>query len=80
MRTPREAQADPQARINGFVQDLQLDAGVTLPVTVAPAQFDGEAPVPTPAPSHAAHTDEVLQALGYSWDEIVDLKVDGAIA
>jgi crotonobetainyl-CoA:carnitine CoA-transferase CaiB-like acyl-CoA transferase len=79
VRTPREAQADPQARINGFVRDLPLDAGVILPVTVAPALFDGEAPVPTPAPAHAAHTDEVLEEHGYSWDEIVDLKVDGAI-
>ncbi len=79
VRTPREAQNDPQAKINGFVQSLQLDAGVTLPVTVAPALFDGEAPVPTPAPAHAAHTDEVLQALGYSWDEIVELKVNGAV-
>jgi crotonobetainyl-CoA:carnitine CoA-transferase CaiB-like acyl-CoA transferase len=79
VRTPREAQADPQARVNGFVQDLALDAGVTLPVTVAPALFDGEAPVPTRAPAHAAHTDEVLEHLGYSWDEIVELKVSGAI-
>jgi crotonobetainyl-CoA:carnitine CoA-transferase CaiB-like acyl-CoA transferase len=80
VRTPREAQADPQARINGFVQDLQLDAGMTLPVTLVPALLDGEAPAPTPAPNHCMHTDEVLQELGYSWDEIVDLKVDGAIA
>jgi crotonobetainyl-CoA:carnitine CoA-transferase CaiB-like acyl-CoA transferase len=79
VRTPKEAQFDPQARINGFVQEIQLDAGVTLPVTVAPALFDEEAPVPTPAPAHAVHTDEVLQELGYSSDEIVALKVDGAI-
>ena len=80
VRTPKEAQQDPQARLHGFVQDLQLDGGVSLPVTVAPALFDEEAPVPTPAPSHAAHTDEVLREVGYSQDEVMELKVSGAIA
>ena len=80
VRTPKEAQHDPQARINGFIQDLPLDAGLTLPVTIAPTQFDCEAPQPKRAPSHAAHTDELLQSLGYSWDDIVGLKVSGAIA
>ncbi|MEX2293551.1 MAG: CoA transferase [Acidimicrobiales bacterium] len=79
VKTPREAQDDPQARINGFVQDLTLDSGVTLPVTVAPAIFDEEPPVAVPAPEHAADTDDVLVALGYSPNQIMELKIAGAI-
>ncbi len=79
IRTPREAQGDPQARVNGFIQDLALDSGVTLPVTVAPAIFDEEPPLPAPAPGHAAHTDEVLMEVGYSEDQILGLRIGGAI-
>jgi len=79
IRTPREAQSDPQARLNGFVQDLALDTGVTLPVTVAPAIFDEEPPLPSPAPGHASNTDEVLAELGYSEEQIMELRISGAI-
>jgi crotonobetainyl-CoA:carnitine CoA-transferase CaiB-like acyl-CoA transferase len=52
---------------------------VTLPITVAPAIFDEEPPVPAPAPGHATHTDEVLLEAGYSADQIMELRIDGAI-
>lgn len=80
IRTPREAQDDAQARLNGFVQDLTLDTGLTLPVAMAPAIFDEERPAPRPAPHHAADTDEILAAAGYSDDEIMNLKINGAIS
>ncbi len=79
IRTPREAQADPQARLNGFVQDLALDSGVTLPVAIAPAIFDEAPPVPRAAPLHAADTDDVLSEIGYSADQIMELRINGAI-
>ena len=79
IRTPREAQADPQARLNGFIQDLTLDTGLTLPITVAPAIFDEEPPLPSPAPGHASDTDEVLAELGYSDEQIMELRISGAI-
>jgi crotonobetainyl-CoA:carnitine CoA-transferase CaiB-like acyl-CoA transferase len=79
IQTPREAQHDVQARLNGFIQDLTLDTGLTLPVTIAPAVFDEEPPVPTPAPHHATNTDEVLAEVGYSADQIMALRIDGAI-
>jgi crotonobetainyl-CoA:carnitine CoA-transferase CaiB-like acyl-CoA transferase len=80
VQTPKEAQHDVQARINGFVQEMSVDCGVTLPVTVAPAQFDEEAPIPSPAPGHARDTDQVLLESGFDWEEIMDLKLAGAIA
>jgi crotonobetainyl-CoA:carnitine CoA-transferase CaiB-like acyl-CoA transferase len=79
IRTPREAQDDPQARLNGFIQDLTLDSGLTMPITVAPAIFDEEPPLPSPAPGHASDTDEVLAELGYSDEEIMELRIGGAI-
>lgn len=79
INTPREAQSDPQARLNGFIQDLTLDSGVTLPITVAPAIFDEEAPLPSSAPGHASDTDEVLAELGYSDEQIMELRIGGAI-
>ena len=79
IRTPSEAQDDPQARLNGFVQDLTLDTGLTLPVTIAPAIFDEEPPVPAPAPGHATNTDDVLSEIGYSADQIMELRIAGAI-
>jgi crotonobetainyl-CoA:carnitine CoA-transferase CaiB-like acyl-CoA transferase len=79
IRTPREAQDDTQARLNGFVQDLTLDTGLTLPVAIAPAIFDEVPAVPRPAPSHAADTDQILAEIGYSDDQILDLKVSGAV-
>lgn len=79
VQTPKESQHDPQARINGFIQDVKTDSGVTLPITIAPAQFDKEAPVPSPAPGHAVDTDEVLVESGFDREEIMNLKIAGAI-
>jgi crotonobetainyl-CoA:carnitine CoA-transferase CaiB-like acyl-CoA transferase len=79
IQTPREAQHDVQAKLNGFIQDLTLDTGLTLPVTIAPAVFDEQPPVPTPAPHYATNTDEVLAEVGYSVDQIMALRIDGAI-
>jgi crotonobetainyl-CoA:carnitine CoA-transferase CaiB-like acyl-CoA transferase len=79
IRTPREAQQDPQARLNGFIQDLTLDTGLTLPITVAPAIFDEEPPVPSPAPRHASSTAEVLAEVGYSEEQIMELRIGGAV-
>jgi crotonobetainyl-CoA:carnitine CoA-transferase CaiB-like acyl-CoA transferase len=45
----------------------------------SPVQFDEEPLGPVPrAPAHGAHTDEALLALGYSWDEIIEMKAAGA--
>ena len=40
-----------------------------------PVQFDGRAPVPSPAPAHGADTDEVLGELGLTLDELLALKL-----
>jgi crotonobetainyl-CoA:carnitine CoA-transferase CaiB-like acyl-CoA transferase len=78
--SPREALDDQQAAANGYVQTLHYPNGATLPLVVSPVQF-GEQPAELrSAPDHAAHTDEVGQELGLSWDELIELKTKGAIS
>ena len=74
-----EAVDDGQARVNGYVQDVDYGDGRSLPMVAAPVQFDEAAPALRPAPEHGAHTEEVLLELGLDWDEIVRLKTSGAV-
>lgn len=70
-----EVAADSQARANEYtvqVGELEL---VTNPV-----QFDVSSPHPDPAPRFAEHTEAILEELGLDWDEIIALKVAGAVA
>jgi crotonobetainyl-CoA:carnitine CoA-transferase CaiB-like acyl-CoA transferase len=45
----------------------------------SPLQFDETAPDLTRAPDHGEHTDEVLGQLGLSMEELMELKIKGAI-
>ncbi|HEY2428659.1 MAG TPA: hypothetical protein VGI06_07005 [Acidimicrobiales bacterium] len=45
----------------------------------SPLQFDEKAPDLTRAPDHGEHTDEVLLELGYDMDQLLELKLKGAI-
>ncbi|HUP75767.1 MAG TPA: hypothetical protein VM282_22215 [Acidimicrobiales bacterium] len=42
-------------------------------------QFDEQVAALQSCPDLGQHTDEVLGSLGYSWDDIVALKLSGAI-
>lgn len=79
-QTPRTVLDDAQASENGFLQWVKYDNGATLPLVAAPAQIDGRAPTLGPAPGHGTDTDDVLAEAGLSWDDIVALKVQGAIS
>ena len=62
------------------VQDgMVVENTPSYALAASPAQFDEQAPTLTPAPGHGEHTEEVLLALGKTWDEILELKVSGAI-
>ena len=80
VQSPQETSLDPQVVANHYVASLDLDADATLSVAMPPVQFNGHHPDPSPAPELGEHTDEVLLALGYDWDQLVALKVDGAIS
>jgi crotonobetainyl-CoA:carnitine CoA-transferase CaiB-like acyl-CoA transferase len=46
----------------------------------SPLQFNETPAELTRAPEHGEHTDEVLTELGLPMDQILDLKVKGAVA
>ncbi len=74
-----ELAADPQVVANGFMAEVEDDAGRTLSLVAPPVQFDGTAYRTRRGPRHGEHTDEVLAEVGYDMDEILQLKIDGAI-
>jgi len=74
-----ELHADPQAIANEYIQTVTCTAGIDIPLVSVPVQFDGW-PMPAgQSPDIGAHSDELLARAGYSEDEIIDLKVKGAV-
>ncbi|GAA4232721.1 crotonobetainyl-CoA:carnitine CoA-transferase CaiB-like acyl-CoA transferase [Streptosporangium album] len=80
MLTLPEVLEDPQVVANGYIADVKHPSGQDVTLVRAPVQFDGELPDLRSAPEAAAHTEEVLIELGYSWEEIGQYKECGAIA
>lgn len=70
---------DEQLRLNGLVHDVVDVDGNPRRLLAAPVQFD-ETPVRMDrAPQFAEHTDEVLAELGRTEEQILDLKIAGAV-
>ena len=66
LQDPLEAANDAQTRSNGYINPRRLVA--------SPVQF-GEQPAHAgSAPEAGQQTEEILLSLGFSWDEIADLK------
>ena len=74
-----ELASDPQVVANGYLADIEDEVGRTLSLVAPPVQFDGARYASRRGPDHGAHTDEVLLEVGYEMDEIIQLKIDGAI-
>jgi crotonobetainyl-CoA:carnitine CoA-transferase CaiB-like acyl-CoA transferase len=70
---------DPAVVANGYIGTVERPDGVTFPLPAGAVQFDEQPAALQPCPALGEHTDEVLASLGYSWDDIVALKVSGAI-
>jgi crotonobetainyl-CoA:carnitine CoA-transferase CaiB-like acyl-CoA transferase len=79
VQAPADLHRDPQVAANGYLPEVDMVTGVTVPLVAAPAQFDGAPGRPGRAPEHGEHTEEVLLELGLSWDEIAALKERRAI-
>ena len=78
VQTVKQLTEDPQLLANGYVQPLAGADGMCA--ISGPVQFDGEPPDLTAGPSEVgSETDEVLLELGYTWDELIELKIAGGI-
>jgi crotonobetainyl-CoA:carnitine CoA-transferase CaiB-like acyl-CoA transferase len=64
---------------NGYILPVTDLEGNERKLVASPVQFDETPPVITRAPQFAEQTDDILQELGHSWDDIIQMKVDGAV-
>ena len=69
-----------QARVNGYLQELDHPIAGRVLVSGTPITYNGEVRTESPpAPEMGQHTEEVLLEFGYSWEEIGTLRDEGAI-
>ncbi|MGX7680035.1 CaiB/BaiF CoA transferase family protein [Jatrophihabitans sp. DSM 45814] len=74
-----EVGMDPSLRANGFVAKVIDFDGIERELVTNPVQFD-ETPVDTKrAPQFAEHTDEILREIGKTDEELIELKIAGAV-
>jgi crotonobetainyl-CoA:carnitine CoA-transferase CaiB-like acyl-CoA transferase len=80
VRGPREVPLDPQVVANEYVRVRHDREGRDYLSVVSPVRAIGDPDVDArPAPDHGEHTDEVLLGIGLSWEDLIGLKVAGAI-
>jgi crotonobetainyl-CoA:carnitine CoA-transferase CaiB-like acyl-CoA transferase len=79
IKTPLEVHNDPQVHANGYLEPIDTANGGVLRIPANPVQFDETAPKVHRAPEHGEHTEEILQELGLSYDEILECKAAGAV-
>jgi crotonobetainyl-CoA:carnitine CoA-transferase CaiB-like acyl-CoA transferase len=59
--------------------DVEASDGSSFRLVPSPLQFDETPPALTRAPDHGEHTDDILKDIGLTMDEILELKVQGAV-
>lgn len=78
--SPQEVINDPQALANDFFVDLHHPDAPNTRVVMTPVKFvQNPAEVKAPAPEIGQHTEEVLLELGYTWEDIANLKAKNVI-
>ncbi|WP_293047591.1 CoA transferase [Mycobacterium sp.] len=74
-----EVSQDTALRANGMIAGVTDTDGIERELVASPVQFDETAFSITRAPGFAEHTDDVLRERGFSDDELIALKIDGAV-
>jgi len=71
---------DPQVRANEYIVEVDHPTQGHIPVVGAPWRFsETPAEIAPAAPELGQHTEEILQGLGYSWEQIGALREHGAL-
>jgi crotonobetainyl-CoA:carnitine CoA-transferase CaiB-like acyl-CoA transferase len=79
IQTPEEAAKDPQLRANDIIVPLEGVSGLEYTIN-SPINLRGLSKVPAKrAPELGEHNDEILTELGFSTEEIKQLRAEGAI-
>jgi formyl-CoA transferase len=79
-QTVSEITEDPQAVLNGFFARFDHPNAGEIRLVASPVKFsETNADVKGPAPQVGQHTEEILLETGYTWDDIIRLKDEGAI-
>ena len=79
VQTAWEVGQDPTLRANGYIAPVTDVAGIDRELVANPVQFDETPTTLTRAPLFAEHTDDILRELGHSDDDMIALKVSGAV-
>jgi crotonobetainyl-CoA:carnitine CoA-transferase CaiB-like acyl-CoA transferase len=80
VQTPIELHEHPQVEANGYLPEIQSNAGVPFRLVAPPAQFDGAPIAPQgAAPELCQHTEEVLLDIGLTWEDITAFRDTGAL-
>jgi crotonobetainyl-CoA:carnitine CoA-transferase CaiB-like acyl-CoA transferase len=79
-QTIAEILNDEQAIINNFYTDIRHPVVGKARLLNSPVQFtDTPAKITGAAPQLGAHTEEVLLAAGYTWEQLAKLKEEGVV-
>ncbi len=79
MRSAHDVHTDPQVMANGYLPRTRDARGNEFALAASPVQFD-ETPLRlTRAPGHGEHTDALLAELGFSQEDIIDLKLKAVV-
>jgi crotonobetainyl-CoA:carnitine CoA-transferase CaiB-like acyl-CoA transferase len=76
---PWEVGQDPALRANGMIAEVLDVDGTPRELVANPVQFDQTPARISRAPQFAEHTDEILRGLGKSDEELINLKIAGAV-
>ncbi|MBI2963565.1 MAG: CoA transferase [Deltaproteobacteria bacterium] len=76
----RGVMASEQARLNGYVVEVEHGAAGSLAMPGTPISLNGELRTAAPpAPELGQHTEEVMLEAGYSWEDISRVRDSGAV-